>query len=88
MTGTIAGGGNAEHPETVWLVAGGAAILGLGCLLVAAGAISSTIFGGGLVLPHSAQFGTIIRGTVGDPSRPPAAWPAPLSSRLPGPVPY
>jgi type IV secretory pathway TraG/TraD family ATPase VirD4 len=88
VTGTIAGGTNTEHPETVWVVAAGGAALALGCLFIAAGAISAAIFGNGLALPHSAQFGTIIRGTLTDPSHPAAAWPAPLNTRLPGPIPY
>jgi hypothetical protein len=88
MTGAGSPGAATDQGETVWLVAVGGALVGLGCLLVTAGAISSAVFGGGLALPHSAEFGTIIRRTLADPGRPAAAWPPSLTSRLPGPLPY
>src|SRR5437879_3022965 len=74
VTGTIGGDASSDPGETVWLVDGGAALVALGCLLVAAGAISSAIFGGRLAWPHSAEVGTIIRGTLADPAGPAAAW--------------
>src|SRR5579859_2606392 len=83
MTSSVSPGAATAQRETVWLVAVGGALVGLGCLLVTAGAISSVVFGGGLAWPHSAQFGTIIRRTLSDPGRPAAAWPPSLSSRLP-----
>ena len=86
MTGAGSPSAAPDQGETLWLVVAAAAAVGLGCLLVTAGAISSAVFGGGLALPHSAEFGTIIRRTLADPGRPAAAWPPALSSRIPGPV--
>jgi type IV secretory pathway TraG/TraD family ATPase VirD4 len=88
VTGTINPAAGADNTEAVWLAGAGAAILGLGCLLVAAGAVSAAVSGGGWVWPHTAEWGTIIHRTLADPTRPAAAWPVALSRRLPGPVAY
>ena len=88
MTATARGGEGTDQDETVWLVATAAALLALGCLLVAAGAVSSAVFGAGLAWPHRAELATIVGRTLADLGRPAAARPPALRSRPPGPVPY
>jgi type IV secretion system protein VirD4 len=88
MTGAVGAVSNDTSPEMVWLVAAGGTVVGAALLLVAAGTVSAAVFSGGAAVPHSAQLGAIIHGLVAHPGRPAAAWPAPLSSLIPGPVPY
>jgi hypothetical protein len=86
MTGPAAPA--ADSGEALWVVAPGVILLVGGCLVVAAGALSAVLFGGGLVVPHTRDVGTIIHRTLANPSRPAAAWPPALAARMPGPQAY
>ena len=74
--------------DTAAVAAIAAVVAVAAAMVIAAGAVSAVVFGGGWVWPPSSQWATIVHTTIMRPGRPAAAWPFPLSGRLPGPDAY